>query len=61
MGHRGIICLDKLLSEGGNIIFAIASGGYLAGIIVAQGRLREAERIYKQSIQLASTHDKYAT
>jgi len=41
----------------GNIIFAIASGGYLAGIIVAQGRLREAERTYKQSIQLASTHD----
>jgi len=41
----------------GNIIFAIASGGYLAGIIVAQGRLREAERTYKQSIQLASAHD----
>jgi LuxR family maltose regulon positive regulatory protein len=41
----------------GNIIFAIASGGYLAGIIVAQGRLREAERTYEQSIQLASTHD----
>jgi LuxR family maltose regulon positive regulatory protein len=41
----------------GNIIFAIATGGYLAEIIVAQGRLREAERTYKQSIQLASTHD----
>ncbi len=41
----------------GNIIFAIATGGYRAGIIVAQGRLREAERTYKQSIQLASTHD----
>jgi len=41
----------------GNIIFAIATSGYLAGIIVAQGRLREAERTYKQSIQLASTHD----
>ena len=41
----------------GNIIFAIAIGGYLAGIIVAQGRMREAERTYKQSIQLASTHD----
>ena len=41
----------------GNIIFAVATGGYLAGIIVAQGRLREAERTYKQSIQLASTHD----
>jgi len=41
----------------GNIIFAVATGAYLAGIIVAQGRLREAERTYKQSIQLASTHD----
>ena len=41
----------------GNIIFAIATGAYLAEIIVAQGRLREAERTYKQSIQLASTHD----
>ncbi|CAG0946460.1 serine/threonine-protein kinase PknK [Anaerolineae bacterium] len=41
----------------GKIIFAIASGGYLAEIIVAQGRLREAERTYKQSIQLASMHD----
>ena len=41
----------------GNIIFAIATSGYLAGIIVAQGRLREAEKTYKQSIQLASTHD----
>jgi LuxR family maltose regulon positive regulatory protein len=41
----------------GNIIFAVATGGYLAEIIVAQGRLREAERTYKQLIQLASTHD----
>jgi LuxR family maltose regulon positive regulatory protein len=41
----------------GNITFAVATGAYLAGIIVSQGRLREAERTYKQSIQLASTHD----
>jgi LuxR family maltose regulon positive regulatory protein len=41
----------------GNITFAVATGAYLAGINVAQGRLREAERIYKQFIQLASTHD----
>ena len=41
----------------GNIIFAVATGAYLAEIIVAQGRLREAERTYKQSIQLASMHD----
>jgi len=41
----------------GNIFFAVATGAYLAEIIVAQGRLREAERTYKQSIQLASMHD----
>ncbi len=41
----------------GNIIFALATGAYLAEIIVAQGRLREAEKVYKQSIQLASAHD----
>lgn len=41
----------------GNVIFAVATGAYLAGIIVAQGRLREAERTYRQSLQLASTHD----
>ncbi len=40
----------------GNIIFAVATGAYLADIIVAQGRLRAAERIYQQSIQLASMH-----
>ncbi len=38
----------------GNIIFAIASSAYLAEIIVAQGRLSEAESIYKQSLQLAA-------
>jgi LuxR family maltose regulon positive regulatory protein len=41
----------------GNIIFAIVSGGCLAEIIVARGHLREAERTYKQSIELASTYD----
>ena len=41
----------------GNIIFVVATGAYLAEIIATQGRLREAERTYKHSIQLASTHD----
>ena len=40
----------------GNFIFAVATGAYLAEIIVTQGRLRAAERIYQQSIQLASMH-----
>ena len=41
----------------GNLIFAVATGAYLADIMVVQGRLREAERTYQQSIQLASTYD----
>ena len=41
----------------GNIIFAVATGAYLAEIFVVLGRLREAERIYEQSIQLASTYE----
>ena len=45
----------------GNIIFAVATGAYLAGIIVAQGRLREAERTYKQSFSLPQRMTRYAT
>jgi LuxR family maltose regulon positive regulatory protein len=40
----------------GNVFFAVACSGYLAEIMVAQGRLHEAERTYKQSLQLASEH-----
>ena len=43
--------------KAGNIIFAIATSGYLAEIIVAQGRLREAERTYLQAIQLTTMND----
>ncbi|GAG26462.1 unnamed protein product, partial [marine sediment metagenome] len=43
----------------GNIVFAIASTFVLADIMVAQGRLHEAVRAYKGSLQLASEHDKH--
>jgi LuxR family maltose regulon positive regulatory protein len=55
--QRALSVWMNYCQKAGNIIFAIATGAYLAEIIVAQGRLREAERTYKQSIQLASTHD----
>ncbi len=55
--QRALSVWMNYCQKAGNIIFAIVSGAYLAEIIVAQGRLREAERTYKQSIQLASTHD----
>jgi len=55
--QRALSVWMNYCQKAGNIIFAIATGAYLAEIMVAQGRLREAERTYKQSIQLASTHD----
>jgi len=57
--QRALSVWKNYCQKVGNIIFAIATGAYLAEIIVAQGRLREAERTYKQSIQLASTHDQF--
>jgi LuxR family maltose regulon positive regulatory protein len=47
------------MQKAGNIVFAIASAFALADIMVAQGRLHEAVRTYKQSLQLASEHDKH--
>jgi LuxR family maltose regulon positive regulatory protein len=45
------------MQKAGNIVFAVASTFALADIMVAQGRLREALRTYKQSLQLASGQD----
>jgi LuxR family maltose regulon positive regulatory protein len=55
--QRALSVWMNYCQKAGNLIFAIATGAYLAEIIATQGRLREAERTYKQSIQLASTHD----
>jgi len=42
--------------KAGNFIFAIASGSGKADILIALGRLHEAEKTYQQSLQLASAH-----
>jgi LuxR family maltose regulon positive regulatory protein len=41
----------------GKVAYAIVTGEFLAGIIAAQGRLRDAEKIYGQAIALAMAHD----
>ena len=43
----------------GNIVFAIASTFALADIMVAQGRLHDAESAYKSSLKLASEQDEH--
>ena len=45
------------MEKSGNIYFAIAATFGLADIRIAQGRLSEAERTYKRSLQLASEQD----
>ena len=45
------------MERSGNIYFAIAATFGLADIRIAQGRLSEAESIYKHSVQLASEQD----
>jgi LuxR family maltose regulon positive regulatory protein len=47
------------MQKAGNIVFAIASTFVLADIMVAQGRLHEAVRAYKHSLQLASEQEKH--
>ncbi|MFC1959913.1 LuxR C-terminal-related transcriptional regulator [Chloroflexota bacterium] len=58
--HRSIADWVDSMHKIGNIYFAIASTFGLADIRVAQGRLHEAVRTYKQSLQLAAKHDKVA-
>jgi LuxR family maltose regulon positive regulatory protein len=57
--HRNMADWVDTVQQAGNIAFAIASAFYLAEIRVAQGRLHEAVRTNKQSLQLASEHDKH--
>ena len=57
--HRAIADWMNSMQKAGNIVFAVASAFGLADIMVAQGRLHEAVRTYKQSLQLASEHDKH--
>ena len=55
--ERALTVWINFCQKAGNLIFAIVTGEYLAGIIAAQGRLRDAERTYRQSIQLAAAHE----
>jgi LuxR family maltose regulon positive regulatory protein len=48
------------LQQAGNFVLVVASAFALADILIAQGHLHEAIRIYQQSLQLASTQDKDA-
>jgi len=57
--HRAMADWINSMQKAGNIVFAIASTFILADIMVAQGRLHEAVRAYKHSLQLASEHDEH--
>ncbi len=57
--HRALADWINSMQKAGNMVFAIASTFALADIMVAQGRLHEAVRAYKQSLQLASEHDEH--
>lgn len=46
--------------KAGNFIFSIASATGLADILIALGRLEEADRTYQQSLQIASEHGREA-
>jgi LuxR family maltose regulon positive regulatory protein len=48
------------MQKTGNFIFAVASAFAMADIMVEQGHLREAEKTYRQSLQLAAEHGKEA-
>jgi LuxR family transcriptional regulator, maltose regulon positive regulatory protein len=46
------------MQKAGNYAFVVASAFALADILVEQGHLREAEKTYRQSLQLAAEHGK---
>ena len=48
------------MQKAGNFTFVVASAFALADILVEQGQLREAEKTYQQSLQLAAEHGKEA-
>jgi LuxR family maltose regulon positive regulatory protein len=48
------------MQKAGNFVFVVASAFAVADILVEQGHLREAEKTYQQSLQLAAEHGKEA-
>ena len=55
--ERALTVWINYCQRAGQVAYAIVTGEYLAGIIAAQGRLRDAEKIYGQAIALAMAHD----
>jgi LuxR family maltose regulon positive regulatory protein len=48
------------MEKSGNFAFVVASAFAVADILIEQGRLREAEKTYQQSLKLAAEHGKEA-
>ena len=48
------------MQKAGNLVFVVASAFAVADILVAQGRLREAERTYRQYLALAAAQGREA-
>jgi len=57
--HKAMDDWSNSMQKAGNILFSIATAFVLADIRVAQGRLQEAVRTYKQSLQHASEHNEH--
>jgi LuxR family maltose regulon positive regulatory protein len=57
--HRAMADWINSMQKAGDIVISIASTYALADIMIAQGRLHESVRAYKQSVQLALEHDKH--
>jgi LuxR family maltose regulon positive regulatory protein len=57
--HKAMADWANSMQKAGNILFAIATTFVLADIRVAQGRLQEAVRTYKGSLQHASEHNEH--
>jgi LuxR family maltose regulon positive regulatory protein len=55
--ERALTVWINYCQRAGKVAYAIVTGEFLAGIIAAQGRLRDAEKVYGQAIQLAAAHD----
>ncbi len=55
--YRTIDDWIALMRHVGNTAFVVIGTFYLVELLVAQGRLREAADVYRQSLQLAEAHD----
>jgi LuxR family transcriptional regulator, maltose regulon positive regulatory protein len=52
--RRAMVDWMQRMEQSGNLVFVVASAFALADILVAQGQLREAEKIYLQSLKTAA-------